>query len=156
MRLIHLQQLNPMKYFIVFSLLALFVAATLSSVKAADTDVGKETREALAAIGVYSVEQKDAAVEKVKEMMDDLDERINELEGEAGEKWSDLKGSSREKYQTSLVALRKQRNELAEWYGSMKDSSKNAWNEVKIGFAKSYDTLVGSWRNTEQEIDQDM
>jgi hypothetical protein len=128
----------------------------VSGVKAADTDVSKETKEALTAIGQYSVEQKDAAVKKAKEMMDSLDARINKLEGDAEKKWSGLKESSKEKYHTSLAALRKQRNELSEWYGSMKHSSKNAWDEVKDGFAKSYDTLIQSWQDAEKEIDKEM
>lgn len=156
MSLIRFQKSNITRYFVVLSLFTLFFAGILSSVKAADTDVSKETKEALTAIGEYGVEQKDAAVKKAKEMMDSLDERINKLEGEAEAKWGDLKESSKEKYHTSLTALRKQRNEVSEWYGSMKHSSKSAWNEVKAGFSKSYDTLVQSWQDAEKEIDKDM
>ncbi len=155
MSLIHVQKQNNIRYFIILSLLTLFFAGIFSSVKAADTDVSKETKEALNAIGEYSVEQKDAAVEKAKEMMDSLDARINKLEEDVEAKWDDLKESSKEKYHTSLIALRKQRNEVSEWYGSMKHSSKSAWNEVKAGFAKSYDNLVESWQDTEKEIDED-
>jgi hypothetical protein len=156
MSLIHVQKQNSIQYFIALSLITFLLVGPLSSVKAADTDVSKETKEALTAIGEYSVEQKDAAVKKAKEMMDSLDARINKLEGEAEARWGDLKDSSKEKYQTSLAALRKQRNELSEWYGSMKHSSKSAWNEVKAGFSKSYDTLVQSWQDAEKEIDKEM
>ena len=49
--------------------------------------------------------------------------------------------ASREKSQQTLQELRKKRNDLAEWYGGMKQSSAEAWGEVKQGFIKSYHTL---------------
>jgi pyruvate/2-oxoacid:ferredoxin oxidoreductase beta subunit len=132
-----------------FAALVFFVA---TGARAAGNDVSEEVKEAAAAIGEYSVEQKDAAVEKAKEMMDSLDDRIHKLEGEMEANWDDMKQSSREKYSNTMKELRQKRNDLAEWYGSLKHSSKDAWNEVQDGFAKSYDALAQSWEDAAGEM----
>jgi chromosome segregation ATPase len=133
----------------IVSVIAVFTA---TGVRAAGSDVSEEVKEAAAAIGEFSVEQKDAAMEKAKEMMDNLDDRIHELEGKTEANWDDMKQSSRESYNSTMKELRKKRNNLSEWYGSMKHSSKEAWNEVKSGFAKSYDSLVQSWQDAADEM----
>jgi hypothetical protein len=46
--------------------------------------------------------------------------------------------AARTKARESLTALQKQRTVAAEWYGGLKYSSRNAWEDVKSGFAKSY------------------
>lgn len=155
MESVQIQQQSIVRSLIALSIIAVMSVCIFSSVQASETEVAKETKEALAAIGQYSVEQKDAAVSKAKEMMDSLDARIDAMEGKVEGKWNDLKQSSKEKYNTSRKALRKQRNELSEWYGSMKHSSNDAWSEVKNGFSKSYDTLVQSWQDAENEIEKE-
>ncbi len=155
MESVQIQQQSIVRSLIALSIIAVMSVCIFSSVQASETEVAKETKEALAAIGQYSVEQKDAAVSKAKEMMDSLDARIDAMEGKVEGKWNDLKQSSKEKYNTSRKALRKQRNELSEWYGSMKHSSNDAWSEVKNGFSKSYDTLVQSWQDAEKEIEKE-
>lgn len=126
-----------------------------STVQAANTDVSEEVKEAASAIGEFTVEQKDAAVDKAKEMMDTIDDRIHKLEGKMEANWDDMKDSSRDKYNKALKTLREKRNNLSEWYGSMKHSSKDAWNEVKSGFSKSYESLTQSWQEAAQEMESD-
>ena len=126
-----------------------------TNVVAADKGPAKETKEAIAAIGDYTVEQKDKAVDKAKEMMDEIDDRMHVLEGKMEAGWDDMQQSTKDKYNSTMKSLRKQRNDLAEWYGSMKHSSKDAWQEVKNGFSKSYDTLVQSWQTAEDEMEKE-
>jgi flagellar motility protein MotE (MotC chaperone) len=132
-----------------FTFLATLIAAFICYVPvsgwAADTDVKEEVKQAGAAIAEYSVEQKDAAVDKAKQMMDELDDRRQVWEGRLKEKWDNLKQSSKESYQNSTQELDRQREELAVWYEKMKDSSSDNWEEIKQGFADAYDSLASSW-----------
>lgn len=134
--------------------IVLLSLSMLTNVIAAEKGVAKETKEAIAAIKDYTVEQKDKAVEKAEEMINDIDGRIDVLQDKMNAGWDDMHQSTKEKYNSTLKNLRRQRNNLAEWYGSMKHSSKDAWQEVKTGFSKSYDTLVRSWQKAEDEMEQ--
>ena len=52
----------------------------------------------------------------------------------------------------NLRALRKQRNQVAEWYGSMKTSSADAWDHMKKGFSDAYKALEDAWEKSEKEF----
>ncbi|MEE4243172.1 MAG: hypothetical protein V2I36_17045 [Desulfopila sp.] len=132
----------------------LVVFLSPSGAMSTESDVVKEVKEAAAAIAEYSVEQKDAAMEKAREMMVKLDAQIDALERKIKEDWGTMRQESKEKYAETLQTLRQQRNELSEWYGSMKYSSKDAWREAKEGFSQSYDRLMRSWKNATTEMDE--
>ena len=59
---------------------------------------------------------------------------------------------ARQKSMTALTTLRKQRNEIAEWYGGLKHSSSNAWEDVKKGFLKSYQVLRETFDKVQSEF----
>lgn len=122
------------------------------SVATAGSNVSKDVKEAALALEAYTVEQKDTAVAKAGEMMGAFDKRIASMEGNLQANYKEMQESTKDKYNKNLQALRKQRNELSEWYGSMKYSSDEAWQDVKNGFAKSYDFLVNAWDNAENEF----
>jgi phage-related minor tail protein len=107
--------------------------------------VKKETAEALEAIKNYSAEQRDETVKKVKQVMNELDREMERLEEKIDKKWDEMDEAARKNARETQKALRKQRNELAEWYGGIQHSSANAWDEVKRGFIKSYNTLEESF-----------
>lgn len=137
------------------AMVSLMTALTISNAMAVNAaDPKQEMKEAAEAIAEYSVEQKDAATSKAREMMNDLDNRIDSIEKRMAENWDGLKQSTREQYRETLKTLRKKRNILSEYYGSLKHSSKDAWQEVRDGFAKSYNQLVLSWQQAETEMQQ--
>lgn len=138
---------------VIVSLITVFMVSSGQAVNTAEPK--KEMKEAAAAMAEYSVEQKDAAVKKAKEMMETLDERIDVAEERLAENWDGLKQSTREQYRETLKVLRKKRNELSEYYGSLKHSSKAAWHEVRDGFARSYNQLVLSWQQAETDMQQE-
>ena len=131
-----------------------FAAAPNLSMAAETTakDVGRKLDEAGAAIKDYSVEQRDEAVKKAKVALDELDARINRLAADMDARWDKLDASSRKKAHESMGKLRKERNDAAEWMGALKHSSKEAWGEVKNGFAKSYDALAKSFSKAKEEF----
>lgn len=104
-------------------------------------DVKKEWAEAMDAIMAYSEDQRDEAVKDAKSLLDSMDSRIDKMEAKAETEWDDMSQEARMKRQEALQSLRRQRSELAEWYGGMKHSSKSAWADVKKGFSDAYDSL---------------
>jgi peptidoglycan hydrolase CwlO-like protein len=115
-------------------------------------DVGKKLSEAGTAIKDYSVDQRDEAVKAARAALDDLDASINRLAADIDGKWDKLDASARKKAYESMDKLRKERNDAAEWMGGLKHSSKDAWGEVKNGFAKSYEALANSFSKAKEEF----
>ncbi len=104
-------------------------------------EVKTKVAQAVDAIERYSLVQRDEAVKNAKTALDDLDARIARMESEAGAKWDQMDQTARRNMEASLTALRKQRNQVAEWYGGMQHSSDKAWEDVKKGFLNSYHEL---------------
>lgn len=115
-------------------------------------EVRKETQDLLQTIGSYAADKKDEAVQKTKETLNSLDKRIDALEAKVDKNWDKMNEASRKQARENLKALRKQRNQVAEWYGSMKTSSADAWDHVKTGFSGSYKALADAWEKSEKEF----
>jgi hypothetical protein len=128
---------------------------TASGNKATSKDVKQETMEAIEAIKTYSIEKKDKAVREVKVVLEDLDARIDRMQSRMGKKWDEMDQTSREKARKTIQALQKKRNELSEWYGGLKHSSADAWDEVKSGFVKGYEALANAFDKAENELSSD-
>lgn len=84
--------------------------------------------------------------------MEKLDGQIESMENRIGKKWDQMDQAARRQARSTLAALRKQRNELAEWYGGLKYSSVAAWEHVKNGFLKSYESLAKIFGKAEGEF----
>lgn len=104
------------------------------------------------AIKNYSAAQKEEAEKKAKATLEDVDARIGELENRVSKNWSSMSQAARDHAHATLQALRKKRNEVAEWYGAVKHSSAEAWDEVKRGFSKSYRDLAESVSKARREF----
>ena len=143
---------------LVFITAVFFAMATISFAAQTSTDqtttkeVKQKVAEAAEAIKSYSVAQRDEALQKAKAVLDDLDARIDRLQSQLNEKWEQMDQIARQKATASLTALRKQRNEIAEWYGGLKHSSSKAWEDVKAGFLKSYQALREAFDKAQSEF----
>ncbi len=115
----------------------------------------KEVAEAAQAIKNYSADQRDEAVKKVKSSLDALDASIDRLQASIDKKWDQMSQTSREKARATMKKLRKQRNQVAEWYGGMKHSSAGAWDQMKKGFSDAYESLHDSWKKAAAEFKSD-
>ncbi len=137
--------ISVMSMFLILLMFSTFAHASGKEVK-------QEVSEAASAIGEYTIEQKDAAVAKAKEMMDQLDQKTNKLENKIEKSWDTMKAATRENYLQSLKEMRERRNLLSEWYGEMKQSSKDAWESVKQGFSDTYDKVVDAYNDTDEKM----
>jgi len=116
-------------------------------------DVKKETKELIDTLQQYTAKQRDQAVKEADQALKKLDGRIDKLENRVDNNWDNMTQAARRKARANLKALRKQRNELAEWYGSFKNSSAGAWEQMKKGFSDAYQALSDSWEKAKREYD---
>jgi predicted PurR-regulated permease PerM len=139
-------------------LIAMFVIipmswAESSSDKSSLEDIRQETQDLIEALKTYSIDQRDEVVRKAKATLDNLDNRIDTLETRVDNNWDKMDKAAREKARAALRALRKQRNRVAEGYGSLKSSSADAWEHMKKGFSDAYQKLYDAWEKTEKEFE---
>ena len=127
-------------------------AAETSGNKTTAKDVSRKVDDAGQAIKNYTVAQRDEAIKKAKIALDDLDVRIGRMERKLDNEWDRMDQAARKKARATLNALRKERNEAAEWYGGLKHSSAEAWEQVKAGFVKSYEVLKESFTKAGKEF----
>jgi septal ring factor EnvC (AmiA/AmiB activator) len=133
----------------------MFVIATLclaplnyaqaSDDKTTIQDVKKETQELISKIKGYTAEQRDEAIKQTEQALKKLDNHIDALETDIFNSWDQMDKAAREKTQDGLKKLRKQRIELAEWYGSLKNSSESVWEQMKKGFSDAYQGIIDTW-----------
>lgn len=127
-------------------------AAETSGHKTTAKDVSRKVDETGQAIKNYTVAQRDEAIKQAKAALDDLDARIGRMERKLDNEWDRMDQAGRKKARATLNALRRQRNEAAEWYGGLKHSSAESWEQVKAGFVKSYDVLRESFAKARKQF----
>ena len=130
----------------------LCVAADAPGGKTTATDVSKKAAETGRAIKDYTVAQRDEALTQAKAALDDVDARIRRMERKLDDEWDKMDQVARRKSRAALNALRRERGELAEWYGGLKHSSAESWEQVKAGFVKSYEVLRQSFAKARKEF----
>jgi hypothetical protein len=140
--------------FAIFGLTPLCSAAPPSD-KTSLEDVKQESKELIQTLKGYSAAQRDEAVARIKVTLDDLDQRINALETTIDANWEKMDKTARENARTRLQELRKERTEVAEWYGRLKSSSAEAWEQTKKVFSEAYKNLNEAWEKSEREFGRD-
>ncbi|HKW37218.1 MAG TPA: hypothetical protein VJO54_05350 [Burkholderiales bacterium] len=122
----------------------LAVAAEPASPKVNAKDVSKKADDAARALGKYTVQQRDEALKTAKAALDDLDARMSALDRKLDREWDKMDESARTSARSAQAAMRRERDEAAEWYGGLKHGSAESWEEVKGGFVTSYEKLKAS------------
>ena len=128
------------------------LSAETASEESALKDVKQEVAEAFQAVKNFSLKQKNEAVKKSKDLLDDLDTRLEALEGSLDKKWDRMDQKAREQSRATLKSLRKQRDQVAERYYELKYSSGQAWEKIKKGFVDSYRSISDSFSKAAKEF----
>lgn len=126
--------------------------ATNSTEETSREEVRREVSDAIEAIKGYSIEQRNQALRQARTMLDSLDSRIDQLEDRLRQDWDRMSEATRNRTAKTLRKLREKRNELAEWYGSLRHGSSNAWDEIKQGFSDAYSELQTAWEKADREF----
>jgi hypothetical protein len=134
----------------IFAMTSLCSAATTSD-KTSLEDVKKESKDLIQTLKGYSAAQRDEAIARIKVTLDDLDQRITALEATIDANWEKMDKAARENARIRLQELHKERTEVAEWYGSLKSTSAEAWEQTKRVFSDAYKDLNEAWEKSEIE-----
>jgi len=129
--------------------------AETSADKTSIKEIKQETQELIQALKAYSADQRDEAIQKSKAALNSLDKRIDALETRVDNNWDKMNKTAREKARASLKSLHQQRIQVAEWYGSLKNSSDDAWKHMKKGFSNTYGVINDAWEKAEKEFESD-
>jgi uncharacterized protein YPO0396 len=140
-----MKKLFAFAFSVLFAVSSAAIAAEASADKVTPKDIPKKAGEAGRAIKDYTVAQRDEAIKSAKAALDEADARIRRLERKLDSDWDKMDQAARKRARAALAALRRERNEVAEWYGGLKHSSAESWEQVKAGFVKSYDVLKESF-----------
>lgn len=117
--------------------------------------VEQETQKLIQTLKAYSADRRDEAIKKAKTALDNLDKRIDALEISIDDNWNKMNKAARKNARTSLKSLRKQRIEVAEWYGRLTSSSNNAWGQMKTGFSDAYSAINSAWKKAKEEFESE-
>lgn len=126
--------------------------AETSTDKTSIEEVKKETQDLLQTLNAYTVEQREEAIRKTKKALDNLDKCIDLLQARIDRNWNQMDKAARDKARSNLKALRKERTQVAEWYGSLKSSTSDAWEHMKKGFSKAYKSLNDALEKSVKEF----
>jgi len=129
--------------------------AAMKSGKTSAAEVKQETEDLLKTLQSYTIEQREEAIRKTAEVLEKLDKRIDAQEKRLDDNWAKMDQAARESARATLKELHRQRNQVAEWYGSMKNSSGEAWEHMKAGFSEAYKSLQKAWEKSEKEFTAD-
>jgi inorganic triphosphatase YgiF len=145
------------RFTLIFILIPAFALSPLSyaetsSEKASIEDIKKETQDLLTALSAFGADQRDKAIQHTQSALEKLDKRIDAFETRTDNTWDNMSAAARKKARDSLKALRKQRIKVAEWYGSLKNSSADAWEHMKKCFSDAYKAFSDAWEKAEKEF----
>lgn len=130
-------------------------AASHQEAETTATEVKEQAVETYETLKDYTLEQRDEAMAAAEVKLKKLDVRIDEMQKSLDDSWQEMSEATRKKTQESLNALRKEREKVAEWYGGMRHSSAGAWEEVKKGFAESYDRLERAFKKAKRNFESE-
>ncbi|WP_334129839.1 hypothetical protein [Sneathiella sp.] len=109
--------------------------------------VQEKISKAFDAISDYSVDQRDEAVDSIRDTLAQLDEEIFQLESDARNNWANMSEDERKEMSADLRELRTQRNTLGEHFGAMQEGSDSTWDEMKAGIADAWASVKEAWDN---------
>ncbi len=142
--------------------LAAAVAAFTLPAAAQDTgaltttdEVRAEISEAMDAIAAYSEQERDQALAKAREALNQLDAEIERREEAMRANWAEMSDAARETARARLQDLRDARNRLSERYGALETGASSAWDELKTGFSNAWDAFSNAWDAADEDASGD-
>ena len=110
--------------------------------KTTSSEVSKKTEEAWETFKAYVVDQKDEAVADGNKLLKKADAKIEELEADAAR----ASGDAKVEYEKSIKKLKEMRSDAAKKLDDLGNSSADAWDSAKDGFAKAYKDLHDAYK----------
>ena len=131
--------------------MSLLMASATPVFAAESQTLGQQLDSAVTAIQEFTQEKKDKTLIQVETTLSKLDVSIDQLENKLAEKWDSMDTATRKEARHSLQVLHENRTKVAQWMGSMQQSTSTAWSKVKDGFSQAYSALEETWQDNETE-----
>lgn len=103
------------------------------------------------AIKQYSVEQREQALLQIKTTLNKFDAQIAHLEQQLRKRAGLMDKRAYDKASATLLKIKDHREQVAEWYDNMHNSTAATWQNVKRGFLKSYVALQEAFDKVQKE-----
>src|SRR5689334_25237051 len=111
-------------------------------------DVGQKAGETGEAIRDYTIEKKDEAVARAKQITADLDAKIKQLKAEAARQT----GEAKTKAQAQIKDLEAKRVKASRKANDLGRATKASWERAKEGFADAYRDLATAYDKAAAEF----
>jgi len=118
-------------------------------------EVQKQTTETYKTIKIYTIDQRDEALATMNKQLESVDAKIDQMSQEVADRWQSMSKATREKSREMMRKLNNARQDVAEWYGGMQHSSTESWEEVKEGYADSYERLQQAFDSAQNDLRKD-
>lgn len=141
-------------YLLVLTLIS--TAAFVSVATASENtwaDIKQETSETMKAIGGYTAEKRDDFVAGSDSVIKKIDQRMEALNQKIESSWDTMSAASRKQATETRRALRVKRNQLGEWFGGVKHTGGEAWEDTKQGFIGAYHSIEEGFDQAEDEFE---
>jgi archaellum component FlaC len=116
-------------------------------------DVKNEAAEAVETAADYTLEQKEAYMQKIDTQLEEIDREIGVLGNKIETGTDEMKAEGRAKLEASLNALRAQKEAAAQQYEKLKASSGAAWDDLKAGMDGAMEKLNAAFDQAKAEFE---
>jgi len=131
----------------------LAISLLLSSVTpvfaAESQTLGQQLDSTVSAVQAFTQDKTDKTLKQVETTLGKLDVSIEQLEKKLAKKWDSMDATTKQEARRSLQVLHENRSKMAQWMGSMQQSTSTAWSKVKDGFSQAYSALEETFQDDE-------
>ena len=111
-------------------------------------EVKKEVKEAYSATKSYTQEQMQSFREETETKLAEYEKDIDQLQAKAEK----LEGDAKAKIDQQVAEMRQKKDVVSEKMMALGTSSKNAWEEVKLGIDEAMQDLVSAYSKAASEF----
>jgi len=129
--------------------ISLLMVSITPAFAAESQTLGQQLDSTVTAVQAFTQDKTDKTLEQVETTLDKLDSSINQLESKLAEKWDSMDAATKKEARHSLQVLHEHRSKMAQWMGSMQQSTSTAWSKVKDGFSQAYSALEETFQDDE-------
>ncbi|MFW5957617.1 MAG: hypothetical protein ACOCQ0_00515 [Desulfosalsimonas sp.] len=133
-------------------------AGTFAQAEEKGNNTGRELKqnamEFMESLKNYNAEKQKEAAGKLKTELDQMDERLEKMERRFEKEKSQMSREMREKMESDMESLRRQRDELGEWYEKFKTGSADAWDQIRQGLSKAFRDFSRSLEKTDKRMER--
>lgn len=136
------------QYLLAATCIACFSTASLAESPAGlttESEVRAEVADSMELIASYVEQERDAALERARTSLSQIDAVIEAREQELRENWAEMSDEARSAARSQMQGLRAARNVLGEKYGTLEAGSTEAWDELSGGFVDAWGSFSDAW-----------